>query len=84
MTKIRLRHLGWIYVTIVADWLTAVDMAVNNQFPSGVRDEVIKRGYELNLMAYNGLQSTSESFKKTCETLGINLAFTLTLQDLLI
>ena len=95
MTKIRLRHLGWIYVTIVidwfskkivgysidtkskaADWLTALDMAVNNQFPNGVRDEVIRRGYELNLMADNGCQPTSESFKKTCEVLGINLAFT--------
>ncbi len=70
MTKIRLRHLGWVYVTIVidwlskkivgycidsksksSDWLTAVDMAVNNQFPNGVGDEVAKRGYELNLMA---------------------------------
>ena len=77
MKKIRLRHLGWIYVTIeidwfgkkivgysidtkskAADWLTAVDMAENNQFPNGVRDEVIKRGYELNLMADNGCQPT--------------------------
>ncbi len=70
MAKIWLRHLGWVYVTIVidwlskkivgycidsksksSDWLTAVDMAVNNQFPNGVGDEVAKRGYELNLMA---------------------------------
>ena len=34
-----------------ADWLKEVDMAVNNQFPSGFRNEIMKRGYELNLMA---------------------------------
>jgi putative transposase len=95
MTKIRLRHLGWVYITIVidwfskqlvgysigtksksSDWLEAFDMAVNDQFPNGVREEVERRGYELNLMADNGCQPTSDSFKKTCETLGINLAFT--------
>lgn len=95
MTKIRIRHLGWIYVTIVidwfskklvgysigtksksADWLTAVDMAVNKQFPNGVKDEVERRGYELNLVADNGCQPSSDSFVKVCNDLGINLVFT--------
>ncbi len=95
MTKIRLKHLGWVYITIVidwyskkllgysigtksksSDWLEAVDMAVNKEFPNGVRDEVIVRGYDLNIMADNGCQPTSESFKQNCKTLGINLAFT--------
>jgi transposase InsO family protein len=84
MTKIRLKHLGWVYITIVidwcskklvgysidtksksSDWLIAVDMALNSQFPYGVKDEVEKRGYELNLMADNGCQPTSTSFKET-------------------
>ena len=75
MTKIRLKHLGWVYITIVIDWcskklvgysidtksksedwLMAVDMALNSQFPNGVKDEVERRGYELNLMADNGCQ----------------------------
>ena len=62
MTKIRLKHLGWVYITIVIDWcskklvgynidtksksldwLEAVDMALNSQFPNGVRDEVERR-----------------------------------------
>ena len=70
MTKIRLRHLGWVYIAIVidwcskkllgyaidtkskfSDWLEAVDMALNNQFPNGVKDAVERRGYKLNLMA---------------------------------
>lgn len=95
MTKIRLKHLGWVYITIVIDWyskklvgyaidtksksedwLEAVDMALNNQFPNGVKDEVQRRGYQLNLMADNGCQPTSTSFKETCKSLGINLAFT--------
>ncbi len=95
MTKIRLRHLGWVYITIVIDWFSkqivgysigtkskssdwfeAVDMAVNSQFPNGVREEVERRCYELNLMADNGCQPTSDRFKESCKTLGINLAFT--------
>jgi putative transposase len=95
MTKIRLKHLGWVYIPIVIywcskklvnysidtksksyGWLLAVDMALYNQFPYGVKDEVERRGFELNLMADNGCQPTSEKFKETCKNLGINLAFT--------
>lgn len=57
-------------------WQNALDMAVNNQFPNGVKDEVERRGYNLNLMADNGCQPTSKSFTQNCKDLGINLAFT--------
>lgn len=53
-----------------ADWLTALDMAVNQQFPDGAR------GKGLNLMSDNGCQPTSISFMKACSTLGVHQAFT--------
>lgn len=53
-----------------ADWLTALDMAVNRQFPDGARDK------GLNLMSDNGCQPTSISFMKACGTLDIHQAFT--------
>jgi len=53
-----------------ADWLTALDMAVNQQFPDGARDK------GLNLMSDNGCQPTSISFMKACSTLGVHQAFT--------
>jgi transposase InsO family protein len=57
-------------------WQYALDIAVNIQFPNGVKDEVEKRGYDLNLTADNGCQPTSKSFIQNCKDLGINLAFT--------
>lgn len=51
-------------------WLAALNMAVNRQFPDGVR------GQELNLMSDNGCQPTSEMFMHACRTMGINQAFT--------
>ena len=53
-----------------ADWLSALDMAVNQQFPDGARDK------GLNQMSDNGCQPTSISFMEACGTLGINQAFT--------
>jgi transposase InsO family protein len=53
-----------------AHWLAALDMAVNRQFPQGVR------GRELNLMSDNGCQPTSERFMRACRTLEIRQAFT--------
>ena len=41
-------------------WLEALDMALNRQFPDGVRDK------GLNLMSDNGSQPTSVGFMKTC------------------
>jgi transposase InsO family protein len=51
-------------------WLEALEEAVNQQFPDGVRD------HGLCLMSDNGSQPTSVGFMKTCRELGINQAFT--------
>jgi len=51
-------------------WLEALDMAVNQQFPEGVKD----RG--LCLMSDNGSQPTSLAFMKACREMGIRQAFT--------
>ena len=51
-------------------WLQALEMAINRQFPEGVR------GHELYLMSDNGCQPTSVAFMRTCGQLGITQAFT--------
>jgi putative transposase len=51
-------------------WLEALDMAVNRQFPQGVRY------HKLHLMSDNGSQPTSVSFMKASSNLGIHQAFT--------
>jgi len=51
-------------------WLEALDMAVNRQFPDGVREK------GLHLMSDNGSQPTSVAFMQTCRQLGIDQAFT--------
>jgi transposase InsO family protein len=51
-------------------WLEALDMAVNQQFPDGARDQ------SLHLMSDNGCQPTSISFVKACGVMGIEQAFT--------
>ena len=51
-------------------WLEALDMALNRQFPDGVR------GKQLFLMSDNVSQPTSVSFMKACRELDINHAFT--------
>jgi transposase InsO family protein len=51
-------------------WLLALEMAVNAQFPNGVRDQ------GLNLMSDNGNQPTSLSFMRACSVMGMNQAFT--------
>jgi putative transposase len=51
-------------------WLAALDLAVNCQFPAGVRDQ------GLSLMSDNGCQPTAVAFMKACSTLGIQPAFT--------
>lgn len=53
-----------------ADWLQALDQAVNQQFPDGVRN------HNLHLMSDNGSQPTSISFMKACGILQIEQAFT--------
>jgi putative transposase len=51
-------------------WLEALDEAINQQFPDGVRE------HDLSLMSDNGSQPTSIGFMKTCRELGIHQAFT--------
>jgi putative transposase len=51
-------------------WLEALDMALNRQFPGGVR------GNRLFLMSDNGSQPTSIGFMKECRGLDINQVFT--------
>lgn len=51
-------------------WLEALDMAVNRQFPEGVRT------HRLHLMSDNGCQPTSVSFMKVCGIMNIEQAFT--------
>lgn len=61
-------HVG--LQAIAADWLRALDMAVNRQFPAGIR------GQGLHLMSDNGSQPTAVRFLRTCGELGIQQAFT--------
>ena len=51
-------------------WLSALDMAVNRQFPEGVQ------GQGLSLMSDNGCQPTSTALMRACRSLGIQQAFT--------
>jgi len=51
-------------------WLEALDMALNRQFPDGVREK------DLHLMSDNGSQPTSVGFMKACRELDISQAFT--------
>jgi putative transposase len=51
-------------------WLSALDMAVNGQFPDGAR------GQDVSLMSDNGCQPTAQAFMAACSTLGIHQAFT--------
>jgi putative transposase len=51
-------------------WLSALDMALNRQFPEG------GQGQALSLMSDNGCQPTSVAFMKACSTLGVYQAFT--------
>jgi transposase InsO family protein len=68
--------LDWYTKKIVGDyagtpctaryWLTALDMAVNRQFPDGAR------GQSLGLMSDNRSQPTSKAFMQACARLGIH------------
>jgi putative transposase len=72
--------LDWYTKTIVGHyaggrataqpWLSALNMAVNRQFPDGAR------GQGLSLMSDNGCQPTAIAFMEACSTLGITQAFT--------
>jgi transposase InsO family protein len=53
-----------------AEWRRALDMALNREFPNGVRDQ------GLNLVSDNGSQPTSVAFMRGTAELGINQIFT--------
>lgn len=52
------------------DWLEALDMALNRQFPNGARE------HNLHLMSDNGSQPTSLAFMKACHCTSVHQAFT--------
>ena len=54
-----------------ADWLTALQRAINQQFPHGIRETGA-----LRLVSDNGCQPTSESFLRQCRSLGVQQIFT--------
>ena len=56
------------------DWLNALEMAVNNRFPSGIRESVKER--QLFLISDNGCQPTSQRFMMNCSILGLKQIFT--------
>jgi transposase InsO family protein len=54
------------------DWLLALNRAVNDRFPNGIRESLDQ---PLFLVSDNGCQPTSERFMKNCATLGIKQIF---------
>lgn len=66
--KIVGHHAG--YQSRSREWLQALNMAVQDNFPGGVR------GQGLHLMSDNGCQPTGTNFMRECATLGITQAFT--------
>jgi len=55
------------------DWLDAVNMAVNNRFPVGIRESIKEPVY---LISDNGCQPTSQRFMMNCSLVGIKQIFT--------
>jgi putative transposase len=68
-TKAIVGHYAGLQCT-AQHWLAALDMAVNDRFPTGARDK------GLSLMSDNGCQPTSTTFVQACGTLEIQQAFT--------
>jgi len=54
------------------DWLNALDVAIQNRFPEGIREA----NPQLKLITDNGCQPTSEAYMKHCSLLGIKQIFT--------
>lgn len=55
------------------DWLDALNMAVNNRFPYGIREQMKE---QLFLISDNGCQPTSQRFMMNASLLGIKQIFT--------
>ena len=56
------------------DWLSALEMAVNNRFPYGIRESVKEQN--LFLISDNGSQPTAQRFMMSCCLLGLKQIFT--------
>ena len=56
------------------DWLSAIEVAVNNRFPNGIREHL--KDQSLFLISDNGCQPTSQRFMMSCSLLGIKQIFT--------
>jgi transposase InsO family protein len=54
------------------DWLEALNLAVNSQFPQGI----LSKNQELSLISDNGSQPTSTKFMQACSVLEIKQIFT--------
>ncbi len=54
------------------DWLSALHMGINNQFPNGIKET----NPYLQLVSDNGCQPTSKRFISECKSLGIQQIFT--------
>lgn len=54
------------------DWLTALHMGINNQFPNGIKEA----NPYLQLVSDNGCQPTSKRFMSECKSLGVQQVFT--------
>lgn len=68
------KAVGWQLSTRskTSDWLEAVEMAVNQQFPEGI----LNKEKELQLVSDNGCQPTSKFFGKRCKEYDIKQIFT--------
>jgi len=55
------------------DWLDALSTAVNNRFPTGIRNSLKEQMF---LISDNGCQPTSQRFMMNCSILGIKQIFT--------
>ena len=60
-------------VSKTSDWLEALNNAINEQFPEGIRETI---QMPLRLISDNGCQPTSERFMKACSQLNIEQIFT--------
>lgn len=56
------------------DWLNALERAVGNRFPNGIRETL--KGRSLLLVSDNGCQPTSQRFMMNCSILGVKQIFT--------
>ncbi len=54
------------------DWLDALEMAINNRFPNGIKDTL---HHDLHLISDNGCQPTSGRFRLNCSLAGIKQIF---------